>query len=85
MDAKSIMRGLLEKMIQEAEAGDMQGLQETNSQFNGFASATFGTRRTEEYRLYDNCRQSCVGALYLPGPRELFIADAKERLAQIQQ
>lgn len=81
--SKKEMYSLLERMIESAEKKDKEEVLKLNESFEKIVPDVCHYPPTDLDLKYDNCRQSCVMALKMPGMYKKFISDAKDRFSKI--
>lgn len=77
------MRKLLKSMIESAEKGERGKVLELNRSYENLISKVYYERFTEPGLDFDNCRQSAVMAVTMPGMHKKFISDAKKRFSKL--
>jgi len=70
---------LLQRMVGYAEKADAESIRSLNTQFNAEVERYFHKLHTPIEVEYDNCRQSCLMSLQIPG----LAKDAQKRFSMI--
>ena len=83
MTALQEMYAILEDMVGCAQQHQSGKVSELNESFEALVPKVYHNPVTEMDLLYDNCRQSCLMVSTIPGMREQFLTDAKERFSKI--
>lgn len=79
------MYHLLEQMVEKASGREKDEVMRLNDAYSRLESKIFHIPLDEVGRKYDNCRQSCIGAMMFENLYDQFMADAKEKLEELKK